>query len=138
MPQNVLLHTSATEAAAALIPENTPIVMLNLLRYRTQADYGDRLGIAACSGREAFTGRYAAAFAQIAGEGNSQIIWLGAVVASLIGSANETWDDIALVEYPSFAAFRRIVEDPRYKTEAEFHREAALLDSRLIAAVKTL
>lgn len=41
-------------AAAGAIPADTPIFMVNLLRYREQADYGDRPTAAPCSGREAY------------------------------------------------------------------------------------
>jgi len=55
------------------------------------------------------------------------------VLARLVGPPDEPWDEVALVRYPSFADFRRVVENPRYLREAVPHRRAALADWRLIA-----
>ena len=111
--------------------------MLNLLRYRVQADYGDRAGQAPCTGREAYLERYVAAFNQIEGAKETKVVWFGTALASVIAPTGEHWDDVVLVEYPSFAAFRKIVEHPDYKSLAEHHRTAALEDSRLIAMSQT-
>ncbi|PWG73265.1 DUF1330 domain-containing protein, partial [Enterococcus hirae] len=47
-----------------LDPETGPVHMLNMLRFREQADYGDRDDIASCSGREAYQ-RYGEGIADI-------------------------------------------------------------------------
>ncbi len=133
----VEMHPDDIQAAATVIPEDVPVTMLNLLRYRVQADYGDRAGEAPCTGREAYFQRYVAAFNQVEGAKETKVIWFGTALANVIAPAGEHWDDIVLVEYPSFAAFRRIVESADYKTHAEHHRAAALEDSRLIAATQT-
>ena len=105
-----------------------------------QADYGDRTNETPCSGREAYIQRYAPAFNQVAAaEGISgiQVIYPGPVVARIVGPTEEHWDEIVLVEYPSFAAFHTVVERPRDKSDADHHRKAALQDWRLLATVKT-
>ena len=131
----VKLEANAVQAAAGVIPEGVSIVMLNMLRFREQADYGDRSDVAPCSGREAFFQRYSPIVRQIM-DGGSRVVWVGNVLARVVAPADEQWDDVALVEYPDFAAFRRLTEHPRYLAEASFHRTAALEDSRLIAMVK--
>ncbi len=132
-PQNVA-------GASETIRENTLIVMLNLVRYKEQADYGDRAEFAPCSGREAYYQRYAPAFAKIAEcsetTKNFQVMFVGAVLARLVGPNDENWDDVVLVEYPNWAAFRGIVESPEYQRDAAPHRRAALADWRLIAMLK--
>ena len=125
----------AVQAAALAIPEDRPIVMLNLLRYRKEADYGDGTEFAPCSGREAYFARYVPAFNAVATEG-IRPTFVGDVQALIVGPADEPWDDVALVEYPSFAAFRSLVESPDYKAKADPHRRAALEDWRLIATLK--
>ena len=126
--------------AAGLIPENTPIVMLNLVRYREHADYGDRAKFGPCSGREAYYQRYVGAFNQIAARSentkNIRPVFIGAALATLVGPAHELWDDVVLVEYPNFVAFRSIVERNEYKRDADPHRKAALENWRLIATLK--
>ena len=139
------MHTTELDAqriaaAAAGIAENTPFVMLNLVRYKEQADYGDSGEYGACSGREAYYQRYVAAFNQVAAmvdQGQTfKAVFVGSVLARLVGPADEPWDDVVLVEYASFAAFRAIVESPEYKHDADPHRKAALEDWRLMAVLK--
>lgn len=43
-----------------------------------------------------------------------------------------TWDDIAIAEYPSLDSLRAIVNHPKYETEADQHRLAALEDWRFV------
>ncbi len=58
-----------------------------------------------------------------------RIIWRGRFELTLIGP--ETWDECFIAEYPSVAAFVAMIRDPLYR-EAVKHRQAAVLDSRLI------
>ena len=49
----------------------------------------------------------------------------------LIGPAEERWDICFIAEYPSVQAFVDMVKNPDYQ-KAVVHRQAAVLDSRLI------
>ena len=119
-------------AAARGIAEHQPVFMLNLLRYRERADYGDRTDLAPCSGRTAYLERYVPAFRTLAPDG-TRVVWLGAAVAGVVAPSDELWHDVGIVEYPSFTAFRDLVTGPRYASAAAPHRRAALEDWRLIA-----
>ena len=135
-PRTTELAPQALLAAAAAIPADTPIYMVNLLRYREQAAYDDPATAAPCSGREAYFQRYVPAFAKVtAGEGITPF-WVGNVLAQLVAPPGEHWDDVAIIEYPSFAVFQRLMENPAYHAEAEPHRRAALADWRLIPTTK--
>ena len=126
-------------AAAAAMPADQPVFMINLVRYREQADYGERADAAPCSGREAYLERYVPAFGKVVadlGVSGINLFYTGAVVGQLVAPPDEQWDDFVFVEYPNFAAFLRVYESSEYKSEAEFHRTAALEDSRLIATTK--
>jgi hypothetical protein len=57
--------------------------------------------------------------------------WIGRFELTLIGPADERWDFVFIAEYPSSAAFVEMLRDPVYR-EAVKHRQAAVLDSRLI------
>ena len=46
-------YESAKEILAG-VPEDTPIVMINLLRYRERAAYPEGSGAEPCSGRDAY------------------------------------------------------------------------------------
>ncbi len=128
-PQDIL-------AATSFIPEGSPVYMVNLLRYREYADYRDYPAMVPCSGREAYYERYIPAFNQTvsrAGINGIKVFWLGTVLARVVAPPEEQWDNVAIVEYPDFATFRRVIESQAYQTEADPHRKAALEDWRLIA-----
>ena len=134
------LMPGALDAAGQALSGKGTVHMVNLVRYRAQADYGGRTDPPPCSGREAYLQRYAPAFAKVAeqvapGEKYS-VFLLGTVHATLVAPAGEAWDDIVVVEYPSFEALRRIIESPEYAAQAAPHRRAALEDWRFIATTK--
>jgi len=110
--------------------DEAPIVMLNLLRYREHAEYPPGADAIACSGREAYARYAAVALAKVA-EVGGRLLWAGSSHSSLIGPDGESWDEVALVEYPSRQAFLRMVAMSDYQA-AVVHRSAALADSRLV------
>jgi len=107
-----------------------PLTMLNLLRYRAQADYSGHPEETACAGREAYR-RYAAEALRCIEMVGGRVVFMGAAAASLIGPTDEKWDDVLLVEYPSGQAFLEMVGSARYRAIVH-HRAAALADSRLV------
>jgi len=134
------LSKESMTAAAAAIPEGTPFMMLNLVRYNEQASYAERNDLPPCSGREAYLTRYVPAFAKVAAlSGNDKAfkpVFLGSVLATLVGPADEPWDDVVLVQYDNLAAFRIVAESPEYERDAAPHRKAALQNWRLVAMKK--
>jgi uncharacterized protein (DUF1330 family) len=60
-----------------------------------------------------------------------RIVWRGNFELMLIGPVDERWDECFTAEYPSVAAFVEMIHEPIYR-EAVKHRQAAVLDSRLI------
>lgn len=110
--------------------DSTPIVMINLLRYRDQAAYPAGSDSSPCSGREAYQ-RYGASVTPMVIEAGGRILWFGNVKQMVIGPDGERWDDAVLVHYPSRQAFITMVTRPDY-VAASVHRTAALADSRLI------
>jgi len=128
------INTAAVAAAAQLYTAaDGPVYMVNLLRYREYADYGNAAGIAPCSGREVYFYRYVRAFNEIAEGEGVKIFFLGKACKALAAPDGEEWDDIAIVEYPDMASFRRITESAEYQAAAAPHRRAALEDWRLFA-----
>lgn len=126
----------ALQAAAAAGSNDQPIFMVNLLRYNKRANYGAGADFAPCSGREAYFQRYVPAFSEVAEGTGIKAFWVGKVLAGVVVPAEEQWDDVAIVAYPSFQAFRDLVESDAYKAKADPHRVAALADWRLIATSK--
>lgn len=109
-----------------------PISMLNLLRYRAQADYAGRANVTACSGREAYQ-RYAALAVPCVEAVGGRVVFAATAFATVIGPAAEQWDDILLVEYPSVDALLGMLASEPYR-RCCFHRSAALADARLVAS----
>lgn len=115
-------------------PTEGPVVMLNLLRFRDEADYGPDSGHAPCSGRTAYLERYVQAFRALAPEfGGASPIHLGEAHELLVGGEDEQWDVIALMRYPDLASLKAFLGDERYLRDAAPHRVAALADWRFLA-----
>lgn len=105
-----------------------PIAMLNLLRFKDQADGIDAAdGI---SGREAYE-RYGEAVAKHLEGAGGHVTVLAECGESVIAPEGEAWDVVMLVSYPSRQAFLRMIADPGYQAE-HAHRAAGLKDSRLV------
>ena len=115
------------EAFKAL-PRDVPILMLNLIRYRDVADYGD--GASDISGAEAYR-RYGETSGPIFSRVGGEIVWRGRPELVLTGPLDEQWDAAFIARYPHAGAFFEMVTDADYR-EAVKHRTAAVLTSRLI------
>jgi uncharacterized protein (DUF1330 family) len=118
----------STEQVQRLLaaPDEVPVVMLNLLRYRDEASDGSGR-----TGREAYLEDYGAPVApMIEALGGTVLVYADAE-PTLIGPAEEEWDAMILVQYPSRAAFLAMVTSAEYQA-VHANREAALADSRLI------
>jgi uncharacterized protein (DUF1330 family) len=109
-----------------------PVVMLNLLKYRDQAELGH--GVDGLTGREAY-GKYGQAFAELAPRFGGEPIWMGRGKHTVIGE--EEWDIIILVRYPRRQLFVDMFNDPDYQAIAPM-RAAALADSRLVESTQLL
>ena len=105
-----------------------PILMLNLIRYREVADYGD--GASDVSGAEAYR-RYGEESGPIFLRVGGSIVWRGRPELVLTGPPDEQWDAAFIARYPDAHAFLAMVTDPDYR-EAVKHRTAAVATSRLI------
>lgn len=117
------------EKFAHSVPDDKPIVMLNLLKFRDVADYGAS-GPRGLTGKEAYL-RYSKAVLPLMFEVGGQPLWMGNARANLIAPEGESWDQVVLAHYPSRAAFLRMVRSAAYQAVSH-HRTAALEDSRLI------
>lgn len=104
-----------------------PIQMLNLIRLRARAAYPDGREVSGADAYAAYGRASYPVFSRLGG----RIVWRGRFELTLIGPEDEAWDEVFLAEYPSVAAFVEMLRDPVYR-EAVVHRQAAVLDSRLI------
>mgnify|MGYP001553567532 FL=1 len=114
------------EAFKAL-PRNRPVMMLNLIRLRDRAVYEDDRDATGAAAYAAYGRDSAPVFQRVGGV----IVWRGRPENVLIGPSDEHWDIAFIARYPSAAAFLEMVTDPDYRVAVK-HRQAAVLDSRLI------
>ena len=127
---NKTIHPSKAQLAALQqLPQDQPIIMINLLKFKDKVEDSEETGI------EAYQkyGELVAPFFQKAG---GKIIFSGIPTAMVIGPEEDKfaeWDDILLVEYPNVPAFLGMISQPDYPHPA---RTRALEDSRLILSSK--
>ena len=113
-----------------------PITMLNMLRFKTQADYTDLADLQPdqpISGTSAYQTYLDKTLPYLHHVG-SEIVYFGSATRYLIGPSDENWDAILLVKHQSVAKFMELANDPGYLKFAG-HRTAALDDSRLLPSV---
>ena len=114
------------------LPRDTPIRMLNLIKFRTEAayprdhpDYGRGL-----TGAQAYA-VYRAGFQTLAAASGAAMVWEGPLECVVTGPAGE-WDEAFVMGYPDAADFLAMVTNPDYIAQVVPHRTAAVADSRLI------
>lgn len=92
----------------AALPDNGPVVMLNLMRFRERSLDGNG------SGWDAYL-RYSAMAIVLIKARAGTIIWTGEAEAVALGVPDSNrWDYAALVRYPSRAAFIDMMTSPEY------------------------
>lgn len=102
-----------------------PIVALNLNRYRERAAYPPGTPDADVSGREAYL-RYGIVALQAILSVGGRILWATEGRNVAIGTADDHYDEVVAVWYPSRAAFLRLEELPGYREAFELHRRASI------------
>ena len=130
--QSYIDPSPASFQAFKNLPRNTPINMLNLLRYRDLAEYPDGHEHAGkgWSGRRAYQ-EYGRTSGPIFRNLGGQIVWRGTFETMVTGPEGEQWDEAFIAHYPDANAFFAMIKDPDYQL-AVMNRTAALVDSRLV------
>lgn len=118
------------EAALAALPDDAPVVMLNLMRFRERSLDGNGCGW------DAYL-RYSALTIKLIKAQGGTIVWTGNAEAVALGVPEQhRWDYVALVRYPSRAAFLAMMASPEYAT-ANVERENGCVDHAIIATRQT-
>jgi uncharacterized protein (DUF1330 family) len=105
------LNQEGFAAFAARAGEGAPVVMLNLLRFRPDG------------GQERYA-EYGEAVAPLLERVGGRIVYVGQPAQALIGE--DSWDLVALVEYPTRQAFLEMIGSPEYQAIAHLRTEALL------------
>jgi len=95
-------------------PAETPVVMLNLLSFKRDAD-GENVGL---SGQDAYF-KYASKMTKIVESKGGRLIWSGRVDSMVIGESDADFQMVALMEYPNRAAFLEITSSAEVQEIAQ-------------------
>ncbi len=109
------------------LPRDTPIMMLNLIRFREQSVYPDGKTTMGAEAYKAYERESLPIFVRVGGE----VIWRGSPESVVIGPSDEHWDIAFIARYPHAGAFMEMLTDDQYKL-AVVNRQVAVEDSRLI------
>jgi uncharacterized protein (DUF1330 family) len=112
------------------LPDEGPVTMLNLMRFRGQSLDGNG------SGWDAYL-RYSALAIKLIKARGGTIVWTGEAQAVALGLPEaHRWDYVALVRYPSRAAFVDMMTSADY-ARANVERENGCADHAIIVLRET-
>jgi uncharacterized protein (DUF1330 family) len=118
------------EAFVRGLPDDTPVVMVNLVRFRQHSLDGNG------SGWDAYS-RYSKGDMPLLKKVGGTILWAGHVEGAALGDLGKgRWDWVVVAFYPSRAAFLEMMTSPEY-AEINVHRENAIEDHVILAANQT-
>ncbi len=111
----------------AALDRQAPVVMVNLMRFRERSLDGDG------SGWDAYL-RYSALTVPMIKARGGTLLWTGDAKAVALGPQDgNDWDFVALVYYPSVAAFLAMMMSEAYEREADPHRVNGCAEHVIIA-----
>jgi hypothetical protein len=114
------------EGLKALAPD-APVVMLNLMRFRERSLDGDG------SGWDAYL-RYSALTVPMIKARGGTLLWTGNAETVALGEPEgQRWDYLALVYYPTVAAFIDMMTSVDYETRCDPHRRNGCAEHVIIA-----
>ena len=112
----------------AALDRQAPVVMVNLMRFREQSLDGDG------SGWDAYL-RYSALTVPMIKARGGTLLWTGEAKAVALGEPHgNQWDYLALVYYPTVAAFIDMMTSQDYETRCDPHRRNGCAEHVIIAA----
>jgi uncharacterized protein (DUF1330 family) len=111
-------------------PADTPVVMVNLLSFKAEADGGNE----GMSGAESYM-LYGGKMKEFVESKGGRFLWTGRVDSMVLGETDYDFEVIALVEYPSRKAFVEIASSPHVAEIGE-DRKKGLAGQWLIATTQ--
>ena len=118
------------EAFVRGLPDNGPVVMVNLLRFKKTSADGDGSGWSAYQ-------RYSKGISPLLKGVGGTILWAGNAEGAAYGDLGaKQWEFVVLVRYPSRKAFLAMVTSPEY-AQANVHRENGVDDHVILATTET-
>jgi uncharacterized protein (DUF1330 family) len=114
----------------AALDQKTPVVMVNLMRFRERSLDGDG------SGWDAYL-RYSSLTVPMIKARGGTLLWTGDAKAVALGAQEgNQWDYLALVYYPSVAAFIDMMTSADYESRCDPHRTNGCAEHVIIATAE--
>lgn len=112
------------------LEQREPVVMVNLMRFRDRSLDGDG------SGWDAYL-RYSALTVPMIKARGGTLLWTGDAKTVALGEQDgNQWDYLALVYYPSVAAFIDMMTSEDYKIRCDPHRRNGCAEHVIIATAE--
>jgi uncharacterized protein (DUF1330 family) len=112
------------------LDQQGPVVMVNLMRFHSRSLDGDG------SGWDAYL-RYSALTVPMIKARGGTLLWTGDAKAVALGKQDgNQWDYLALVYYPSVAAFIDMMTSPDYEAQCDPHRCNGCAEHVIIATAE--
>lgn len=99
-------------------PSQTPVVMVNILKFKAKSGNGDETGKAAYN-------RYSNNTAPLLAAVGGKLVWAGKVNKTIIGDTTDQPDRMLIISYPSKEAFIKMTTSEAY-LKISHDRELAL------------
>jgi hypothetical protein len=125
--------TSAQLEEFLAAPQDTPVVMMNLLTFKRTADPSH----AGMSGEEAMMA-YAKPMREFVESHGGEFVYAGKVASQLIGEGGESFDFVSIMRYPSRSAFLELAGDAQVAATIGKHREAGLESQWLLVTEEAI
>jgi len=133
---NEVLPTSPERVKAMMEPgPNGPIYMVNLLKFKDEAEYEDGRATD-LSGRQAYQ-LYGQAVSSLIADYGGEISFVADVTFLSLGQVEDLWDEVAIAKYPNRAALLAMSTSDAWR-EASVHRSAGLAGQLNIETVAQL
>jgi uncharacterized protein (DUF1330 family) len=107
MLTNQVSPTKTQLAKLQAYPQNTPLVMVNILKFKAQTTTNE-------TGQEVYE-RYLKNATPFVEKSGAKLIWKGQVHNSVIGDSDKQPHVVFLVEYPTVNHFFAMVSNPEYQ-----------------------
>ena len=91
----------------------TPIAMVNLLKFKEKAEYEDGRDTN-LSGAEAYA-IYGEKVQECLKKVGAELVFSGVVSRLMLGEVEDLWDSVAIARYPSRKAMLEMIMDPYYQ-----------------------
>ena len=128
--ENRMTHTEERRSNLLRDNDKGPVNMVNLLKFKDKAVYEDGRETQ-LSGLEAYDA-YGGPMGELIANGGGKVAYTSVVDSLVVGEADELWDVVVIIEYPSRKKFLELISSPEARL-LQVHRTTGLAGQMLLA-----